>query len=157
MEKKKEESRGKTYTVFVYGTLRNGYRNHYLLEERSRFLGNAKSVCKYTMTAIEYYEEGEKFAVPLVSKSPQTKILGELYEISEEVLKDLDELEGHPKIYTRKEAEFEIMEKNIKKASKETEKESKKIVRAWIYFNEKTKGKINVTSGDFTIEYPLIE
>lgn len=48
-----------TRLVFVYGTLRKGQRNHYLLD-RSKFLGMAKTKKRYAL-----YGDG----VPFLSRS----------------------------------------------------------------------------------------
>ena len=104
------------------------------------------------MTVEEYeYTKEEKYAIPFVSESPQTNIC-EIYEVSEMVLETLDELEGHPEWYTRKEVQFEIIEMEPKQ-----EPACKEVMKAWIYFNDNTQGKINVICGDFSVAYPLTE
>lgn len=137
-----------TVRIFVYGTLRKGFANHHFLEDDCEYLGEAKSVNKYSMTAREYEGRfGTKRAIPFVSKEPEVEVLGEVYEVSQNVLKLLDRLENHPYWYVREEAEFEVLEG--------VEEEGKsRIVKAWIYFNEVDKGEISLSSGDFASHYP---
>mmetsp|Transcript_43205 Transcript_43205/g.50051 ORF Transcript_43205/g.50051 Transcript_43205/m.50051 type:complete len:159 (+) Transcript_43205:46-522(+) len=133
--------------IFVYGTLRKGFYNHHFLEEDTEFIGKAKSVNEYKMTAREYIiRGGRKRAVPFVSKTPECSITGEIYEVSNNTLKLLDRLENHPFWYVREEVEFVLTEDN-------TDGEPK-VVKAWIYFNELDKGEIDVESGDFEISFP---
>ena len=149
-----------TYKVFVYGTLRKGYHNHHYLDGESDFIGKAKSVEKYSMTAEERYMRGyRKRAIPFVSKKPEIEITGEIFEVSKYTLKLLDALESHPRWYKREEVEFVIIEDENHvdlglEDRMDIEKKPKRVV-AWIYFNEETIGQITILSGDFSIEYPL--
>ena len=86
--------------LFVYGSLRKGLPNNRKLDT-SKYLGIYK-------TESEYYMIGLKSnAYPYVVKEQihdtleKTQITGELYEITDEKLKELDVLEGHPYSYTR--------------------------------------------------------
>lgn len=143
---KEEES--DTHKIFVYGTLRKGYCNHYFLEEDTDYIGKAISVDLYKMTAREYIiRGGRKRAVPFVCKTPEVNITGEIYEVSNNTLKLMDRLENHPYWYVREEVEFELIDEE--KAEGES-----RIVKAWIYFNEMDKGEIDVESGDFEIAFP---
>ncbi len=71
--------------VFVYGTLRKGYNNNYLLRD-ANFLGEAQ--VKATMYSMGY--------IPYVSLNNDTNTVhGEVYEINEDILRRLDQLEGY--------------------------------------------------------------
>jgi len=82
--------------VFVYGTLKQGFHNHYLLE-------NAEFVCevttkeKYPMVNTEEY-----FPYLLDVSGVGHNIKGEVYRIDNVILAMLDVLEGYPEHYTRK-------------------------------------------------------
>lgn len=78
--------------AFVYGTLRKGYGNHPILED-SLFVGNAKSLPQYTMLHLGGF--------PGVVAGGTTSIVGELYDVDDETLANLDRLEGHPNFYKR--------------------------------------------------------
>jgi len=72
--------------VFVYGTLMQGFGNNYLLRS-SKFLGKAVTAFNYQM-----YQEG----IPYVAEGVKSKfpVKGELYEVNEDTLMELDYLEG---------------------------------------------------------------
>lgn len=79
--------------VFVYGTLRQGYGNHRLLEG-ARFLGVRHTAPTFTMIHLGGF--------PGVLATGQTSIIGEVYEVTDpEMLRRLDRLEGHPDWYRR--------------------------------------------------------
>lgn len=83
--------------LFVYGTLRQGCPNHRLIFG-SRYLGPATTVEPYVMVT----QKPRSF--PYIFKHPDlyaTPINGEMYEINQETLRKLDELEGHPDHYLR--------------------------------------------------------
>ena len=111
--------------VFVYGTLRKGCHNNYLLNS-SLFIGNAKTVEKYTM-----YTD----TIPYVNDKIKTSnIFGEIYKVTSGDLLQLDQLEGHPNWYERK--------KRLCKTK------NGQLIYAWIYINNITTTTI-VKSGDF--------
>ena len=79
--------------VFVYGTLRAGEPNHYLLDDRA-LVG---SVC--TEATFELVSLG---AFPAMIEGGGTSVVGEVYEIDPVTLAALDRLEGHPRFYQRR-------------------------------------------------------
>ena len=81
------------YYVFVYGSLKKGYENsHYLTN--SKFIGNAISA----NPEFQMYSVHEGY--PALTKGDEF-VKGEIYEINDEKLKDLDRLEGYPNYYNR--------------------------------------------------------
>ena len=70
--------------LFVYGTLRKGEENAYLLKEATCILENCWANC-------QLYDTGEGYPAMVPSKNHRT--FGEIYEVSKEQLKLLDELE----------------------------------------------------------------
>ncbi len=78
--------------VFVYGTLRRGQRNHYMLRSSS-FLGLHVTEPGYTMLDLGTY--------PGVVGGGHCAITGELYRITATTLATLDELEDYPDRYDR--------------------------------------------------------
>lgn len=94
------------HNIFVYGTLRRtDVRNSQL--DNSKFLGNYKSIPKYTM-----YSLG---AFPCIVFGGKTSIIGELYEVDDYTLSRLDLIEGHPSFYTR--MPIELLDDNMKPLS----------------------------------------
>ena len=97
--------------VFVYGTLKEGYGNHYLLEKSIK-VSKATTMDKYGM-----YESG----IPYVIKSENTtQIKGEVYLVDTQTFSNLDILEGHPIAYRRE--KIKVLLDDNRKAT------------AWIYF-----------------------
>ena len=105
--------------LFTYGTLMQGFSNHYLLK-RAEWVGAAKTLEKYSL-----YESG----IPFVFKDESVShIYGELYLVDELTLKIIDRLEGHPVWYRREEVQV-ITEKEVN-------------VTAWLYFYPEKRGKL---------------
>ncbi len=104
--------------LFVYGTLKRGFYNHYYLE-KAEFVGEATTVEKFSL-----YVKG---FIPYVLKSPKVSyIKGEVYLIDEETLQNIDLLEGHPYEYYREKTLVRLIKNN-------------KTLLAWMYFYKPTK------------------
>lgn len=83
------------HRVFVYGTLKRGqyFHDRYLGGDKSTYVGPALASLDFSM-----YVDG----LPHLVREPTDKhVKGELYEVDEEVLMSLDDLEGHPIVYRR--------------------------------------------------------
>ena len=76
--------------VFVYGTLKKDFGNHYFLKD-SEFLGHAE--VKGTIYSLGHF--------PGAKLDEEGIIKGEIYEVNKETLERLDRLEGHPRLYLR--------------------------------------------------------
>lgn len=72
--------------VFVYGTLRKGECNHFLLSK-------AKLVLPHCWTYGVLYDTGEGY--PCMLPHAQQRVIGEVYAVTDEELERLDELEGY--------------------------------------------------------------
>lgn len=119
----------KTTVVACYGTLMKGYNNNYTLSD-SKLLGVGKTKDMMIMT-----EAG----IPFVSDKKQvSKIHVEVYEVNEDTLFRLDQLEGHPRFYERKITEIEI--------------EGGGTAKAWMYYCDRLSNRI-IESGDFRDKY----
>jgi gamma-glutamylaminecyclotransferase len=79
--------------VFVYGTLRRGEVNHYLLSG-TEFCGVHLTRPRYRMLHLGTY--------PGVVAGGSSAIEGEIYRVDTKVLVKLDRLEAYPRLYTRK-------------------------------------------------------
>ena len=98
----------KQHLVVVYGTLRKGQSNHYLLEnEGAAYIGDG-TVKGYGMIPLG----GFPGAVPL----EQGEIKTEMYSVDDSVLARLDMLEGHPNFYRRTPVDFIDKKGNVQKA-----------------------------------------
>lgn len=78
--------------LFVYGTLRPGGYNHYLLEE-ALHLGPAVTEPEFDLVDLGSY--------PAMVPGGETAVVGDLFEIDEALLRRCDRLEGHPDFYYR--------------------------------------------------------
>jgi len=81
-------------TVFVYGTLKQGFGNHRLLE-RATLVGAAVTPThSYTMVSLGVF--------PAVYLRGNNQICGELYtDVDRVIMQHLDWLEGYPDFYNR--------------------------------------------------------
>ena len=78
--------------VFVYGSLLEGLGNHPLLED-SPCIARVSLQPIYTMYSLGGF--------PGVCMGGESRIVGELYTVSDVILSNLDCLEGHPNFYKR--------------------------------------------------------
>lgn len=76
---------------FVYGTLKKGYWNHYILEN-SKFVGTFLTAPKYDL----YLSDN----IPFITDGLY-QIRGEVYDVNEKVIKNIDWLEDHPNLYIK--------------------------------------------------------
>ena len=81
------------HRVFVYGTLKSGFSNHYLLDG-CEYLGGAATVPTYKMI-----ENGFPVIMPDAGGKP---LAGEIYTVDDETLARLDQLEREGSSYDRK-------------------------------------------------------
>lgn len=84
------------YVVAVYGTLKKGFHNHFLMKN-STFIGEGTAPGKM-------YSAG---GYPIATKEEGTMKV-ELYAVPGEDISSLDALEGHPEWYTREEVETSL-------------------------------------------------
>ena len=97
------------YKVFVYGTLKRGYRNHGLLEN-STYLGKAKTTKKMAMIS----NESNTFPYVLgVDEYAGEHIEGEVYLVDETTKDRLDLLEGVPHHYYEDVVEVEYIDDGL--------------------------------------------
>jgi len=80
--------------IFVYGSLRKGLGNHYLLAN-ARFDGEAR-----TTPGFHLYDLGA-FPGMIATALGRAGVVGEIYLVDDGTLARLDRLEGHPRWYCR--------------------------------------------------------
>lgn len=116
--------------VAVYGTLRSGFHNNYLLG-KSLCFGLARAKFPSVM-----FSAGGFPKLDLLQDKGLPPIVAEIYECTDDVLhNNLDALEGYPGWYDRTMMDFEL--------------ESGEVVSAWIYHQEVPDGRPVVESGDW--------
>lgn len=118
------EDKDKIY-LFVYGSLKRGKEYNYLLSG-AKFISEAVTLEKYSM----YVD-----SIPYVYKDKNiSHICGELYEIDNKILKEIDLFEDHPNFYFRELVDVKTT--------------TGMVVKSWIYFLPEEKGEL-LTSGSF--------
>lgn len=78
--------------VFVYGTLLRGESNHHFMSG-ARLLGRLRSAPRYSLYSLGAY--------PVLCCHGSSRVSGEVYRISPDILNRLDGLEGYPDDYDR--------------------------------------------------------
>jgi gamma-glutamylcyclotransferase (GGCT)/AIG2-like uncharacterized protein YtfP len=78
--------------IFVYGTLLKNMWNNWLLDD-SDYRSKAVTVDRYTLYVLD--------SIPKLSKHPLYNVRGELYDIPEDMIKDLDRFENEGVSYKR--------------------------------------------------------
>ena len=82
--------------LFCYGTLKSKYGNNRLLQDAT-FCGEAVTLKKYFLG-----NSGIPFAMTSAPNDGEMlPVMGEVWKINEEHLRRCDNLEGHPRFYTR--------------------------------------------------------
>ena len=84
------------YNVFVYGTLKHGFSNHFYYMTDSDYVDDAFTLEKHAMIG-----EGNHFPYVLGVNEAGHNIKGEVYEVPASSLSRLDRLEGYPTHYDR--------------------------------------------------------
>ena len=116
---------GERTRVFVYGTLRAGEPNHYLLDDHN-LVGEAR-----TEPAFELVSLG---AFPAMIPGGTTAVVGEVYEVDPVTLAALGRLEGHPRFYQRRTIRLEGGDE----------------VSTYLLSPEQAQGTTRIPSGDWT-------
>lgn len=87
--------------VFVYGTLKKGEPNHHWLTAEkngvAKYVGGGTSLIKLPLVV------ATKYNIPFLLNVPGSghRISGEVYEVDDQMLLNLDDLEDYPKLYKR--------------------------------------------------------
>ena len=89
MREDETEMTNRKHLVFVYGTLKSGDRNNYLLKGSKFIQKDSIFGTLFDLGRFPALTDGHK------------KVYGEIWEISDETLRRLDRLEGVPHLYSR--------------------------------------------------------
>lgn len=114
-----------THKVFVYGTLKRGEPNHSWFKKEngfSKFLGIGTTLTQYPLII------GTQYNIPFILHEPGVgnNISGEVYEVDEKMLSNLDILEDHPNFYERSITDIKMEVNNS-------------IEKCWLYFIKQFK------------------
>lgn len=132
--------------VFMYGTLKKGQPNEYFMNSLPciEYLGLAETCKKYPLII-----NRDQWNLPmLLNREEEGKaVKGEVYQVNDDSLKELDRFEGHPEFYERTEIEVELIKDS-------------KVVRCWTYFIKDFKEDVQQeylshydSTGDHGLEY----
>lgn len=116
--------------IFVYGSLRRGSWNHYLL-------AGAEFVTNATVRGRLFFDGSLPYLVLPESAVEQTLVLGEIYRVSEGQLAGLDDLEGSPSFYSRV------------RVTARTLTGQQLNIQAYVWFHPPTSDFSLIDSGDF--------
>lgn len=83
---------------FVYGTLRSGQSNYWLLEQLAAQRIGPAHTCEKMSLWLDPASD-----IPFLTSEPRAVVIGELYFIPQDAVSVLDEFEGHPLVYHRSE------------------------------------------------------
>lgn len=114
-----------SHYVFVYGTLKRNEPNHHWLTETKNgtgtFVGEAKTANKYPLII------GTKYNIPFLLFKPGVghNVSGEVYEVDDKMLSNLDILEDHPNYYIREKDVVQLYSTDSKLC---------KELSCWMYF-----------------------
>lgn len=86
------------HLVFVYGTMKAGFRNHSRLKG-SKFIDKGLTMGDCFLMWTKLASGG--YRAPVLSLAGTFRVMGELYEVSGPTLARLDLCEGHPWVYER--------------------------------------------------------
>jgi gamma-glutamylcyclotransferase (GGCT)/AIG2-like uncharacterized protein YtfP len=80
--------------AFVYGTLKKGFPNHFLLQQ-------AKATLVADHVVVSGYRLDNAGAFPVARPEAGSSIVGEIYEVSDQCVRELDHLESEGHMYNR--------------------------------------------------------
>jgi len=101
--------------VAVYGTLKGGYNNNFILEDAT-LVGKGKTADRYPLII---RQGGLPFLLYKLDRGYNVEV--EVYLVNKKILRRLDILEGHPEWYRRREIPIVIEEIDT-------------AIKAWVYF-----------------------
>lgn len=107
-----------TNLIAVYGTLKLNYSNYHRYLRSSKFLGSGNTVDKYPLLI-----EGLPYMVD--KKGVGHNVDVHIFKVSDDTLRNIDMLEGHPKWYKRRKVDIRMSGGN------------RKVLSCWLYFNPK--------------------
>ncbi|RVE42378.1 hypothetical protein evm_012999 [Chilo suppressalis] len=129
----KQNLRTMSHKVFVYGTLKRNEPNHHWLTNRdhgySKFVSKGVTKAKYPLII------ATKYNIPFLLYSPGNgfNVKGEIYEVCDDMLKNLDILEDHPSYYVRELDDIRV----IKEGTDEVME-----MKCWVYYLKRFKSEL---------------
>lgn len=97
--------------VFVYGTLKQGFWNHKYHLSKATFVNYGKTKARLKML------DTGGFPVVFNHLAAEAPVAGEVYDIDDNILIDLDRLEGNGRMFVRTLYEVELLDGSVIEAS----------------------------------------
>jgi len=115
----------KDIKIFVYGTLKRNKQFGYIMK-KAKFIGKAETIEKYAL----YFDH-----IPYMVKNEKiSNVKGEVYEVTSDLLKLIDDFEEHPVYYKREEIRVKL--------------ENGDIISVWAYLFPEKRGNL-IEIGEF--------
>lgn len=89
-----------SHYVFVYGTLKKGFRNHRMIQDEE-FVGPASTLNNYSMVVTKNTAAPFPIVFPDGREGKKGAIYGEVYKVKPKVIRNLDYLESNGTMYKR--------------------------------------------------------
>ena len=124
------------HLVFVYGSLKAGFHNAPRLLPYAPGLGAAHTVGRYLLlkgAAFPYLINPEWLTEPVTLDGLLGHVDGELYQVDNAGLRDLDRLESHPRFYRREQVRI----------ARAGDTNGEPDTYAWVYFLVSPSGRID--------------
>lgn len=123
-------------TIFVYGTLMKKFGNHHLLHAHgeTRFVGRGKTADHFVMDHVGF-PRARRAWENMPGRFLPNAVIGEVWTVTEQTFKILDQLEGNGFMYQREKVA-------VKCSNGET-------LEAWMYLYMKKLDAVNVPHGDW--------
>jgi gamma-glutamylcyclotransferase (GGCT)/AIG2-like uncharacterized protein YtfP len=88
--------------LFSYGTMKTGHINHVrILAGGGKLLGSIRTVAKCFAMKTRMTQNGHLAPAVMIKEIKGHAVSGELYEVSDKLLRTIDAAEGHPVVYKR--------------------------------------------------------
>jgi gamma-glutamylcyclotransferase (GGCT)/AIG2-like uncharacterized protein YtfP len=114
--------------LFAHGNIRKGFEYNTLV---------AGGACLGTTETAEHYALCIIREKPVIIKRTVSTIKGEVYSVTDEVLKQIDRVEGHPHVNRREAVSLKLPDNSV--------------VEAWLYFHvQPLRDYSLVESGDYS-------
>lgn len=117
--------------VAVYGTLKKGFGNYYSYLTSSKHLGNGTTKDKYPLVV-----DGLPYLIEKKGEGYNVNV--DVFKVSDDKLKHLDQLESHPRWYKRKQVPIIVKDREL---------------MCWVYFNPQEESRWNGKNHTQSYEY----
>lgn len=134
------------HLVFVYGTMMKGMRNYHRLLDSKVISQHAHTPFNEDYWMSTRQTDGG-YPAPIATRGqptrPKGSVFGEIYEIDNDTLLLLDQMEGHPAVYRREKVSIQITELK-------PQKDYRKMMWMYLYTGDHTDSRVGIHAVKFT-------